>query len=112
MIGNFDNSSIPRWRLLLTYAVMGVLCLLFLGRLFSLQVLQGEDYVTAAEDNRLETVNIPAPRGVIYDRNGSLLVRNIPVYNVVVTAAELPDSQAEQQQYLQAIADITGVPYD
>lgn len=112
MAGQFEQTPIPKWRQWLTYAIMAALALLFLGRLYSLQVLQGEDFTTAAQDNRLETVNIPAPRGVIYDRNDSLLVRNVPVYNVTVTAAELPDSQAEIQNILQAISDATGVPLD
>ncbi len=112
MAGESQNSPIARWRLWLTYAVMGALTLVFLGRLYSLQVLQSEDFETAADDNRLETVNIPAPRGVIYDRNGSLLVRNIPVYNVTITAANLPDSQAEVQSIFNTISDFTGVPVD
>ena len=31
------------------------------------------------------------PRGIIYDRNGVILAQNVPSYNIVVTAANLPD---------------------
>jgi penicillin-binding protein 2 len=94
----------------LTYAIMGLLIALYAGRLYQLQILQGEEFQAQAEDNRLDQVNIPAPRGVIYDRNGSLLVRNIPVYNVNITAALLPESQAETQAIYQEISSLTDVP--
>jgi penicillin-binding protein 2 len=112
MNGTGRSEPIPRWRLLLTYGAMLVLLSLFVGRLYQLQVIDQQEYALAAEDNRLNTVNVPAPRGVIYDRNGTLLVRNIPVYNVNVTTALLPDSDAEQQSIYQTIAQLTGVPLD
>jgi cell division protein FtsI/penicillin-binding protein 2 len=40
------------------------------GRLYQLQILEGEQYRARADANRFELVEIPAPRGVIYDRNG------------------------------------------
>jgi penicillin-binding protein 2 len=49
---------------------------------------------------------------VIYDRNGYQLVRNVPVYNVVVTPANLPDSPAEVEAIFQRLSDLTGVPVD
>lgn len=112
MNGAAHGNPIPRWRLVLTYAIMLILISLFIGRLYQLQVLDRQEFVAAAEDNRLNTVNVPAPRGVIYDRNGSLLVRNIPVYNVNVTAALLPESEAETQSIYETISRLTGVPLD
>lgn len=48
------------------------------GRLFWLTVVGGDEAVARAEGNRIELVTLPAPRGVIYDRNGEVLVRNAP----------------------------------
>lgn len=112
MNGTPRDRSIPEWRLRATYLVMAVLVALFLGRLYQLQVVQGEVYQAQAEDNRLDEVNVPAPRGVIYDRNDSLLVRNIPLFNVNVTAALLPESEAEVQQIYGLLSELTGVPID
>ncbi|MGA9533013.1 MAG: hypothetical protein WBR18_09880, partial [Anaerolineales bacterium] len=112
MNGTTQGNPLPQWRLVLTYTVMLVLVSVFIGRLYQLQVLDRQQFVAAAEDNRLNTVNVPAARGVIYDRNDSLLVRNIPVYNVNVTAALLPESEAENQAIFETISRLTGVPLD
>ena len=43
-------------------------------RLWFLQVLSGEDYVTQARENRVRKIKIEAPRGDIVDRDGNVLV--------------------------------------
>jgi penicillin-binding protein 2 len=86
--------------------------LAFLIRLFSLQILQGDEFRAQADDNRLLDVSIPAPRGVIYDRNDFQLVANIPSFQVMITPALLPDSQAEIDAIYSRISDLTGVPID
>ncbi|MDK1044242.1 MAG: penicillin-binding protein 2 [Anaerolineales bacterium] len=103
---------IQSWRLRATMVAMGVLLAIFIGRLFSLQILQGELYLSLADDNRFDRVSIAAPRGVIYDSNGSLLVRNLPAFNVYVTPALLPDSEAEIEAIFVKLAELTGVPLD
>ena len=103
---------IPSRRMLATYALLAGLVLVFIGRLYQLQVVEGTSFVLAADDNRFNSVSIPAPRGVIYDRNGFLLVRNVPVYNVVITPAHLPDSPAEIEAIFQRLSGLTGVPVD
>ena len=105
-------APIPSPRLLATYAFLAGLLLLFIGRLYQLQIVEGPSFVLAADDNRFDTVSIPAPRGVIYDRNGYQLVRNIPIYNVVVTPAQLPDSAAEIEAIFQRLSALTGLPVD
>ncbi len=105
-----EGSKIPMWRLLVTYAAMAAVAVAFVGRLFSLQILQGATYLEAARENRITNVRLPAPRGVIYDRNGSLLVRNLPAYNVMVTPAFLPDSEAETEMIYARLSELTGVP--
>jgi penicillin-binding protein 2 len=105
-------APIPSPRLLATYAFLAGLLLLFIGRLYQLQIVEGPSFVLAADDNRFDTVSIPAPRGVIYDRNGYQLVRNIPIYNVVVTPARLPDSAAEIEAIFQRLSALTGLPVD
>ncbi|MCK5633835.1 MAG: hypothetical protein KAI06_02055, partial [Anaerolineales bacterium] len=103
---------IPANRLRMTYLFILVILLIFIGRLFSLQVIQGESYRLIADENRFDEVSIPAQRGVIYDRNGFQLVRNIPEYRVMVTPALLPDSNAEKELIYRRISDLTGVPLD
>jgi penicillin-binding protein 2 len=109
-----ENPSmrIPVTRIRMTYLIIIVILLVFIGRLFSLQIIQGEAYREIADENRFDEVSLPAQRGVIYDRNDFQLVRNIPEYRVMVTPALLPDSQAEQELIYKRISDLTGVPLD
>lgn len=77
------------WRLNAVYAVifLGLTGLLF--RLLTLQVLQGENWKISAVDNYTFEVSVPAARGIIYDRNGYILARNLASYNIVITPANL-----------------------
>lgn len=101
----------PR-RMLLTHLIVGGLTVLFVLRLYQLQVIQGAEFSDQAVENYLTFEYPPAPRGVIYDRNGYQLVRNIPAFNVMVTPAFLPDSLAEVEAVYQELSDLTGIPVD
>lgn len=63
------------------FALIAIFLALFL-RLFWLQVVQGSRNWILSEENRILARRIQAPRGVIMDRNGEILVQNIPVYKV------------------------------
>ncbi len=52
-------------------------------RLFFVQVVQGAYYTRLSDDNRTRTIVIPAPRGIIFDRNKKPLVRNVPVFEIL-----------------------------
>jgi penicillin-binding protein 2 len=106
------STRIPTMRIRMTYLIIIVILLVFIGRLFSLQIIQGEAYREIADENRFDEVSLPAQRGVIYDRNDFQLVRNIPEYRIMVTPALLPDSNAEQELIYKRISDLTGVPLD
>ena len=64
--------------------------LLFLFRLWDLQVIRGAEFKKTDERNRLRVLNIPAPRGIIYDRNNKPLVKNIPSFDVTVVKEDIP----------------------
>jgi penicillin-binding protein 2 len=74
---------------------------------WQLQIVQGGEYVEMAEHNRFRLQTIDAPRGVIYDRQGRLLVGNVPSFTVSIVPADLPE---EDQQYvferLSALLDV------
>ncbi len=54
------------------------------GKLFLIQVLQGDYYRTLSDSNRIKTIIIHAPRGEILDRSGNPLVFNIPGFRKTV----------------------------
>jgi penicillin-binding protein 2 len=64
--------------------------ILFL-RLWALQVLSGDSYLNAAQNNQLRTVSVEAPRGSILDRNRRTIVANVPGTAVQIWTADLPD---------------------
>ena len=68
---------------------LGVFAVLFL-RLWALQVLSGDQYLRAAQNNQLRTVRVEAPRGAILDRNGAVLVGNVAGTAVQIWPADLP----------------------
>ncbi|HEU4872101.1 MAG TPA: penicillin-binding protein 2 [Pyrinomonadaceae bacterium] len=70
-----------------------VLVILMLGllsvRLYVLQVVRGERYAEIAENQRRRRLPIPAPRGVIMDREGRILVDSRPIYNVILSREDV-----------------------
>jgi len=69
-----------------TIQIMAFILLSLLGaRLYYLQIVQGAYYGERAENQRIRLIPIPAPRGVIFDRNGKILVDSRPTYNVVLS---------------------------
>lgn len=87
----------PRLRLGVLAVVVFALFAALFARLWYLQVLSSEDYLEAAEANRIRVVQVEAPRGRILDRNGAVLVDNR--VSIVVTIdrvqfAELDDDDA------------------
>jgi penicillin-binding protein 2 len=68
---------------------LAVFAILFL-RLWALQVLSGDRYLNAAQNNQLRTVPVEAPRGSIVDRAGRTIVSNVPGTAVQIWTADLP----------------------
>ena len=68
---------------MLFYIVMGIFVILGL-RLFAMQILEGGYYQAKAEGNRLRIVPMTAARGVMYDRNGQILVGSRPAYTISI----------------------------
>lgn len=50
------------------------------AKLFSITIIEGERYSKLSVGNRVKEQKIPAPRGIIYDRKGTALIRNIPMF--------------------------------
>jgi len=98
------------WRLSLIYIVALIALSSFLFRLISLQILQGPDWLARAVNNYTNEVSVPAPRGIIYDRNGYILARNVPSYNVLITPASLPLDESDIQRIYRELSALIDVP--
>jgi penicillin-binding protein 2 len=86
--------------------LVGVILLFFLlvVRLFALQIIKNEYYTELSEENRIRIVPVEPPRGLIYDRHGTLLVENYPSYTVSVLPHEVAHIE-ETMERLQALID-------
>ena len=94
-------------QLALRVAVLGGVALIAFSiiffRLWFLQVLTGEEYVSQAADNRVRKIRIQAPRGDIVDRNDKPLVRTREAGVVQIVPSALPESEREAAaRYLKA----------
>ena len=81
MIRNYSNRQ---------FIIGGLFCLIgliFILRLFSIQVLD-DTYKTSSENNVIRKQTDYPGRGLIYDRNGELLVYNEAAYDLMVTPRE------------------------
>lgn len=85
-----DEATATRIRFLVLRAAVLLSFLILLGQLWRMQIVEGKRYQQWAESNRLRLTSIPAPRGIIYDRNGTMLVQNVPSFSVGVIPADLP----------------------
>lgn len=74
-------------------AVCIMVTLLILTSTFRLQVIEGQANLSLANGNNRTSEIIRAPRGLIFDRNGKLLVSNDPSFNVYVIPSELKQQQ-------------------
>src|SRR5215211_3372890 len=94
-------------------AVLGgvafVLFAVIFFRLWFLQVLTGDDYVSQARENRVRKVKIEAPRGNIIDRNGKTLVKTRAAPVVQILPNSVPDAEREvADDYRERLAIVEG----
>lgn len=95
-LGDNDYVQNRNWNVLVFMSVVLILFGILLVRLFSLQYTHYDENLQRSENNRIRKVVLVAERGYIYDRNGVVLVRNRPSYQVALQAMSLPRSKAER----------------
>jgi penicillin-binding protein 2 len=84
-----NNNEKPQKRILIAQIVFIALFALYAGRLFAMQILNGELHRSRADDISRRTVTLPAQRGEIFDRNyGQPVVFNTDSFAVLVAPAE------------------------
>jgi len=61
---------------------------------FRIQVLRSSTWELRAESNRIRQLPVPTPRGIVYDREGRILVDNVPGYAITVLPGPLDSVRA------------------
>jgi len=105
-----DSLSAPKWvfrmRLWVLAVAVALVFVLFVGRLWLLQLTQWTVYANEAIANRTEIVWEEAPRGIICDRKGLLLAENRPVRMIHIVPAQFPDEPEKVDKIIGQIASI------
>ena len=78
-------------RLIFVYIFFACLFLYLMYKTFSLQISSFTDYEIASLKNKTREVLIQPRRGIIYDRNGEIIVNNVPSYNLIINPSEISD---------------------
>src|SRR3972149_5706537 len=84
-----------------------MMSLLLLG-FWKLQIVESDRYDQLAEQNRVRTIPVIAPRGTVLDRGGRVLVDNYPSFSVLL----LRDDVEQVERLLPQIADGMSVPLE
>lgn len=79
-------------------------------QLWRMQIVKGEEYFAQAEKRRFRLLSVPPLRGVIYDRWGEILARNVPSYAVMVTPADLPEDKDERERVYRDLSQLLDLP--
>ena len=88
-------TRIDGWRIQVIYYLIAAVFGFYIIRLFDLQILQNDVFLEQAEENRITNISVQTERGIVYDRNGVVLARNVASYNVIITPALLPGDPTE-----------------
>ena len=89
----FIEKRIFKSRLILIYLFFALLYALLVYRTYSLQVYSFSSYELASIENKTKTVLVQPTRGIIYDRNGNILINNVPSYDLIIQPSQITDIQ-------------------
>lgn len=90
------------WASFVMMAVLGFLAL----RVWYIQIYRGQHYRTISENNRIRRIEIPAPRGIVYDRNGAVILGNKPFFDLIY----IPQYVREKEATFKILSRLLNIP--
>jgi len=100
------ESLIVEGRFMWASIVVLALTTMLLMRLWYVQIYRGDYYRRISENNRIRRIEVPAPRGVVYDANGRVLLGNRPFYDLVL----IPQYVHDRETTFRIIARLLHMP--
>ena len=94
-------------KILVIFSVVAFICLL--SRLYYLQIIRGAEYYGTAEGNRIRSIAILPPRGVIFDLTGKRLAHNVPDFALIVVPSDLPSEQSKEDEIFFVLSQTLGI---
>lgn len=79
------NLTVLRKRLIILMILFSLVFVIYISRLWYLQITRYEYYSRKARENILRILDIPAPRGLILDRKGKIVVDNVYSFSLMLT---------------------------
>jgi penicillin-binding protein 2 len=101
-----EEQEKPRGNFRLMRALIIAAFAVLVVQLGNIQIVNGAYYTRAADQNRFRLIQTDALRGIVYDRSGNIIVRNVPSFNVSVVPADLPDNPEPLYQKLAALLNM------
>lgn len=95
---------LPRFRIM--YFFVGIFCTVIVLRLWFLQIYQGDELRQFSEKNRVKETKVSAPRGLIVDRDGHVLVDNLPGFEATIT----PQYASRLEETAVAVSEVLNIP--
>lgn len=89
-------------------AFLAFMALVLIARLWYIQIYQGDKYAYMAQRNRVRKIEIPAPRGAMYDRYKTPILTNKPFYDLVL----IPQYSRDREQTFKAISLLLHIPLE
>ncbi|MFH1712060.1 MAG: penicillin-binding protein 2 [Patescibacteria group bacterium] len=102
---SFVGSVINIKRFYAAAMIAVVTLLVFVSKTSALQIFNGAEYRLLAENNRIRERVLPAQRGIIYDRNGEILAKNEPTFQVITSTNQLPAEKDDRDALLKKFAN-------
>lgn len=98
----FRETRVFTTRTIIIGILMLLLVVILLTRLFYLQVVEYERYNTLSKNNRISVVPKAPVRGLIFDRNGVPMARNVPSYTLEI----VPDQVSDMDELLDELGKL------
>lgn len=89
-----ESGSELRRRVQALAVLVAAAFVLLTGRLWFLQVVEGERFLFLSEKNRVRIKKVPGTRGLVFDRKGQLLVESRPSFDVLFVPEDADDPEA------------------
>ena len=102
------ENIIYRGQILVVKGIITVVFSVLIARYFYIQIVKHEMYHAKAEVNRIQAISLPAPRGLILDRDKNILVDNYPTFILSAIPREFKNKQVK----FNLINELTGIPFE
>ncbi|MBV8489547.1 MAG: penicillin-binding protein 2, partial [Candidatus Eremiobacteraeota bacterium] len=96
--------ELPVWRTVAFVAIVAIATIALIVRLVEVQLVDGDAYRAAALANQVRLIPVAAPRGIVYDRHGVVLVRSQPSFVLALIPSQIADIDQELGTLSQALS--------